>query len=781
MTFPLSKTLALGCSAVLLGPASGLAQDAEPGQADATAVADLSPHSKANLLAEVTAVRPGEPFWVGLHVALDSGWHTYWKNPGDSGMPAAIEWNLPEGYQAGDIRWPWPVRIEFPPLVSYGYFDEVMLLVEITPPTDLAPGDTVRLSGRADWLVCMEDCFPAEAPLRLDLPVSVSLDSPDDVIDSRSAQLLSTWRARLAARVPDWRATAGETDAGYFLTLLPVGPEAAHDITGEGVHFFPAGESVLDHASPQDLVQVEDGLGFTLALARSAFSSGAPDVLRGVLVAPDDRRWDEVGEVQALRVEAPLVTRMVTGRSPSQPLADGSSSSTGGGTGGVTDGGAVRGTLARPTLTLPLSILFAFLGGLILNLMPCVFPVLSLKVLGFVESAERGAGEVRRHGIVFGAGVLSSFWVLGGVLVVLRSAGEALGWGFQLQSPLFVGMMAALFLVLALMLLGLSQPGAGLGRLERAIGGRSSYPRSFGSGVLATLVATPCTAPFMGAALGYALLRPAAETMLVFTVLGLGMATPYMILAASPGILARLPRPGPWMGRLKRVLAVPLLGTVAWLAWVFTLQTGAVGLAGLTAGLCLAAAAMWVVGRWGSAVVERPTRQVARIAAAGMALAAVGLLVRASRLVPAGQSTHATPASAVADGSNLAATPTWRPFSAAEVASIAASGRPVFVDFTAAWCLSCQVNERVVLHTEQVRTAFRDAGVTLVRADWTRRDPAITQALAALGRSSVPVYALYPGGEVPPILLPSVLTRDLVIRALATHVISDSRNAPQGG
>jgi thiol:disulfide interchange protein DsbD len=417
--------------------------------------------------------------------------------------------------------------------------------------------------------------------------------------------------------------------------------------------------------------------------------------------------------------------------------------------------------------------------------MPCVFPVLSLKVLGFVEHSEEGPGGARRQGAAFAAGVLVSFWALGAVLLALRAAGESVGWGFQLQSPLFVGAMAVLFFLLALALLGAFEIGISLTRFgdvefmkvpSRTRTARNATTRSFASGVLATVVATPCTAPFMGAALGWALLRPPAETMLVFTALGAGMAAPYLALSLSPGLIDRLPPPGRWMETLKQVLAFPLLATVVWLAWVFGLQTGVNGLTGLLGALLLMGLAVWVGARWGGITAKPPGRTVARISALAIGGVAFLILVRAAGTTP--EASNVVPIAGPGTGAaaeSESAADTWRTWSPAAAVEARRSGQPLFIDFTAAWCLSCQVNERVVLNTAAVRDAFRDHGVTLMKADWTRRDPAITAALAEFGRISVPVYALYspdPHGEGDPVLLPSVLTKEIVLDALETYVPS---------
>jgi len=715
-------------------PGQGVVSEQDARGEQSSAGPDLSPHSEAFLLAEIRSIQPGSSFTVGLQLRLEPGWHTYWKNPGDSGEPASITWRLPAEFSAGEIQWPAPQLISFPPLVSYGFFDELLLLVEISPPTGLADGDTVRLAGRADWLVCIEDCFPAEAELELTLAVSDAAPG----LDPMTVPLFETARAELPVVDPAWSSFARFKEPWYGLKIDPPDPLApVLEADLSDVHFFASEGNVIDHAAEQR--PDWDGETLVIRLARSGFSAGIPDTVHGVLVTARDGAG---APTAAVEISAPVI---VAGN----PAA--ASESSGG---------------------LGLALLFAFLGGLLLNLMPCVFPVLSLKVLGFLEHSGQGPGGAARQGAAFGAGVLVSFWVLGAVLLALRTAGESVGWGFQLQSPLFVGAMAVLFFLLALALLGAFEFGISFTRFgagefvkvpSRTRFARKTTSHSFASGVLATIVATPCTAPFMGAALGWALVRPPAETMLVFTVLGAGMAAPYIALSLSPGLVDRLPPPGRWMETLKQMLAFPLLATVVWLAWVFGLQTGVNGLAGLLGALVLTGLAVWVGARWGGIASKPPGRTIARISAITIGLAALAVLVRAAAAVP-------EPGSASSAESESTSWQTWSP----ETAALARrEGQPLFIDFTAAWCLSCQVNERVVLNTAAVRDAFREHGVTTMKADWTRRDPAITGALAALERSSVPVYALYPGGERDPVLLPSVLTKEIVLDALETYVPSE--------
>jgi thiol:disulfide interchange protein DsbD len=414
-----------------------------------------------------------------------------------------------------------------------------------------------------------------------------------------------------------------------------------------------------------------------------------------------------------------------------------------------------------PSLSLPWALLFAALGGLLLNLMPCVFPVLSVKILGFVRDADGDAASLRRHGFLFAAGVLVSMWTLAGVLFALRAAGSQIGWGFQLQSPSFVALMALLFVGIGLNLLGAFEVGTRLtsmgGRLQSASPSEGTTG-AFLTGVLATVVATPCTAPFMGAALGVALTLSVGGGLLVFTALGAGMAAPYVGLSMAPRLLDRLPDPGAWMETLKQFFAFPMFATAVWLVWVFGQQTGNNGVALLLFGMLLLGMAAWVLHRWSAPQLSRAATYATRGLVTALLLGAVAAGVL-------GATSNRT-ASASGSEEAAASSATWQTYSADTVERLRNQGRPVFVDFTAAWCLTCQVNERAVLNTQPVQDAFAQRNVALVKADWTNRDPAITQALKSHGRSGVPVYVLYPGDGSGPTLLPEVLTEDIVLDAL---------------
>jgi thiol:disulfide interchange protein DsbD len=691
---------------------------------------DPSPNSDAWLIPEVTSIRPGTPFTVAVRFEMDPGWHNYWRNAGDSGLPTTVEWDLPRGFHAGEIQWPYPERIVAYPLVDYGYSHEVSLLVEITPPPDLRVGSSVELAASVDWLICERVCLPAHADLQVELPVR----SQTPEADPAWTVLFAETRDRMPREISGWILSAEVSDQGYRVHLRS--RDADLPVPGE-VYFYAAEKNVLAHSKPQGITPAEGG--FTLDLAASPYATRPATPLLGVLVAEGGESWDGAGDVLAMAVDVP-----VEGAPP--PETAGSPGAAETGQPEATPGG-VPGSAADFTLALALA--FAFLGGILLNLMPCVFPVLSLKILGAAGQGGVDRRAVRNQGIVFGLGVVLSFLVLAGALVALRAGGAQLGWGFQLQSPLFVAAMATLFFAIGLNLMGAFEIGAALTRLGSRPGAPSGYGESLASGALATVIATPCTAPFMGAALGFALTRSIPETLLIFGLLGLGMALPYVVLSMAPGLLERLPRPGPWMETMRQVLAFPMFATVIWLIWVFGLQTGIGGSSYLLMALLLVAAAGWMVGRW-----ERTDRR------SGVVARVVSLVVLAlAALAVVRGSTREPPVSAVRED--------WVAFSPEELEKAIQAGRPAFVDFTAAWCLTCQVNERLVLSKDRIMGAFRNRNVALFKADWTRQDPVITAALERLGRSGVPVYVLYPGPpDAGPLVLPAILTEEIVVHAL---------------
>ena len=700
--------------------------------ASAQAVPVRTAHVTAELVSDQAALVPGTTATLALRLAIEPGWHTYWRNPGESGLPTTLAWRLPPGYAAGAIVWPAPRALPAGPLVNYGYEGEVFHLVPLTVPADAQPGAATSLAARADWLVCKETCIPEGADLTLELPVASRAEP------SRWDGAIAATRGALPRALPaGWSASASASGPVIDLQLKP--PASAGD-PGR-LQFFADAQARIEASSPQTRRDRADG-SYSLQLPVSHQLAGDFGHLQGVVTA--ERGFaGEGGIVKAVALDIPLAGTPVAGPKPALAAS--------------ANVFAPDPTASAASLSLPVALGFAFVGGLLLNLMPCVFPVLSLKALGLATSRGHDRRALRHEGVAFAAGVVIAFAALGGAIVALRTAGEQLGWGFQLQSPAVVTALAVLFFVMALNLSGVFEFGSLLPSRIATWSHANRHANAFASGLLAVAIASPCTAPFMGAALGYALGERAHVTLGIFVALGLGMALPYGALAWFPEWRRVLPRPGPWMERLKQLLAFPLYATVAWLVWVLGAQVGNDAVIRIGMVLVLIAFALWAWHTW-------------RVGARRLwsALAAAGAL--AGVLVAWPLFADDRLASSAADP-RVAATRTasdpWEPYSAQRVADLVDQGRTVFVEFTAAWCITCQVNERLVLNDARVRAAFANAGVALVRADWTRRDPAITEALSSLGRSGVPVYVVYRKGREPR-LLPEILQRQLVIDALAS-------------
>jgi thiol:disulfide interchange protein DsbD len=660
---------------------------------------------------------------------MEEGWHSYWKHPGDSGEATTIDWSLPSGFQAGPIQWPFPQRVQFGSMTSYGYSDTVRLLTKITPPDTLTPGRTIQLHAAAEWLICADICLPAEA--EVSQKVTVTADPP---APTPAAGAIADTREALPRSSDDWTVEASRSADSYTLAFTATG---SHTPDLSGAYFFPDEGEVVDHAAPQSLSR--QGNSYLLAVHASDYARAPADTLSGVVVPPEGTSWSDTGTQRALQVQVPVDsarTRLATAAP----------------TGSSTSG-----------LSLPWALLFAFVGGILLNLMPCVFPVLSVKILGVAEDADGGKTTIQRHGALFGAGVLVSMWVLAGILLILRAAGSQIGWGFQLQSPVFIALMTLLFFGIGLNLLGAFEVGTRLmswgGQMQSASPSTGNLG-AFLTGVLATVVATPCTAPFMGAALGVALTLSPIGALLIFTALGMGMALPYVALSTFPQWLDALPAPGAWMETLKQFFAFPMFATAIWLVWVFGQQAGQGGVALLLSGLLLLGMAAWVGHRWRPPQLSTRGAWLTRTLVTAMVIGAIG-----TGVIGAGDKTPTSP-SPPAEAESTDGPGNWASYSTTNVDSLRSGGQPVFVDFTAAWCLTCQVNKKSVLTTESVQQAFRDRGVALVRADWTNRNPKITAALRSHGRSGVPLYVLYPGDGSGPTLLPEVLTQDIVLNAL---------------
>ena len=676
-----------------------------------------SENVEASLVPEVTAVAPGQTFTVALRMRMDPGWHTYWRNGGDSGLPTEIVWDLPQGFKTGEIQWPYPEWIETPPLVTLGYHDEIYLLVDITASKDIKPGETLRLKARADWLECEIVCIPGGVDLQVELPVQKEAGAANPEL----LQVFSEARHRLPLRDSGWEFAA--TREGNELVVQARAPEWYKDTPGT-IRFFPYESGLLDYTVPQK-ISFNNGV----VTARLALSSMAPEEIKqieGLFVA--ENGWRGAQSEKALYVKADM----------GELFADA-------GTSGLDVGSFLY------------FLLFAFIGGMILNLMPCVLPVLSLKIMGFVQQANEDHSQAWKHGAVFTLGVLVSFWVLAGILLILRAGGEQLGWGFQLQSPLFIIILSFFLFLFALSMFGVFELGTSLTTIEGKTGKKSGWSGSFVSGVTATVVATPCTAPFMGSALGFALTQPPWVSMMVFTFLGLGMAFPYMLLASMPGLLKFVPKPGRWMESMKQFMGFLLAATVLWLLWVLAQQAGGMMVVIVLGGLLLASMAAWVYGRWGNLAMPPKTRRISSF---------IALLITAGALfltIDSVDTFAATPGSAVDTAVDAKGIP-WESYDEQKLKQYRDEGREIFLDFTAAWCLSCQVNDRIAFGNEEVQKVFRERGIVAIKADWTNRDEAITRALASFGRNSVPLYVYYPPGRnSAPQLLPELITPGIVL------------------
>jgi thiol:disulfide interchange protein DsbD len=699
---------------------------------------------KARLLSEVASVAPGQSFDVALELDIREGWHTYWRNPGDSGQATKIVWTLPPGFRAGDIQWTTPHRFELPPLVNYGYGKQVLHLVRIGVPRDFVPGANLDLHAKVSWLVCADVCIPENADLQLSIPTSAQ----PGLVDPASASLFATARSELPIAAP--ASSARVQGDQLLLTLGKDWGATLAQITS--LSFFPYDDGAIAYGAPQTLNRTADRIELAMKLGDQPPSNGH---LRGLLVATE-----QTGQ-QTLSVPLEI--------NASLPLAAGASATPNGGPQFVPMHQAPATAAATaPPPELGTWLLLAMLGGLVLNLMPCVFPVLSIKAIGLVEQAKKHPAAVRAKGLVFAAGVIGSLLALAGVLLALRAGGEQIGWGFQLQSPLFVTIMVYLLLAVGLNLSGVFEVGGGLAGIGDGLTQGDSYHAAFFTGVLTTLVATPCTAPFMATAVAAALTQPPIVALSIFAALGFGLALPYLLLSFAPWLRRLLPRPGAWMDTLKQIFAFPMYASAAWLLWVLAQQTAVFGLAAALAGAILIGLAAWAYQKSKSSGV---TGQRAAVATAVLAvLVAVALPVQVARtaVAPTAVAANATTGGQDPEG--------WQPYDAARVAALTAAGKPVLVNFTASWCLTCLVNERNAFGDSAVQAVFHDKGVTLVKGDWTNRDPEITKALAAFGRAGVPLYVVYNAkpGVAEPQVLPQLLSAGVVREAFAALPQRDS-------
>jgi len=611
-------------------------------------------HTHVRLVSEQDAVAQGEVFWVGFDLMMDDGWHVYWQNPGDSGLTPKIKWQLPSGIKVGEINWPYPQQLSMGPLTSFGYEHEVLLLVPVTVSRDFQSSQGLNLHAHLDWLACKDMCVPGRTELNLSLPVVSNISV---ITFNGFKNSFDQTRQNLPKLIPSISSHAVIDGNKWRLDIQT-------PITMQGdITFYPLRDDVIEHAAAQYTQIISNG--YQVTLTKSHIYHGPMMTLDGIAVNPDG--WDENGKTKAIVIQAPI-------------------------------------ELASVRVSFLIACLFALIGGLILNLMPCVLPVLSIKVLHLIER-HPDKKKAFRHSLIYSLGILVSVWALALLLFILKSAGQFAGWGFQFQSPVFVIAVALILFVLALNLFGVfefSIPSIG-GLSTRQVG----YQASFISGVITTIVASPCTAPFMGTALTVAISQPNIVGFGIFTSLGLGLALPFVILSAFPFLLSFVPKPGAWMIHLKRVLGFILLACVIWLLWVFGIQAGLGDLSKF----------------------YKPTNTI-----------------------------------------------DWQGYSSEAVSQARQTGHGVFIDFTADWCINCQVNDRLILQNFAVVKAFKDQGIIAFKGDWTKYDPTITKALASFGRDSIPVYVYYPSGSDAPDILPQLITPKSILERIEIGDTQHNRN-----
>lgn len=690
----------LFCLFALLGTAPAMAQ---PGWASG------EPIIEAELVADVAQAQPGESFHIGVHQVMPDNWHTYWRNPGDNGLPIEIDWTVPQGVEIGDIAWPAPIELPLSDdIMDYGYKDEVTLPMPVRLAPDFA-GDTLTLVADATWLVCEEICIPEERRLELTLGVG---DAP--IQDEAGYWYIRSALDTVPMPDPAVSSELGQVSDRVVLALMGGDFDGPED-TVRNLVFYPFKSGLIRHAAMQDYRRVEGRT--VLVLAPGYAAEDRVESSRGGIVSyevNEDGRW--VARTIEVNPE-PLVDDMTL----DDTVAD---------------------------VTMPVNyiviLLLALGGGLILNLMPCVFPILSIKVLKFVQVAHSDAAKVREQGLFFLAGVLVSFVGLAAILVGLREFGLPVGWGFQLQLPIVVATLAVLLFAIGLNLLGVFEIGTRLMGLGSGLAETPGARGAFFTGVLAVVVAAPCVGPLAAGALGLALTQPAIVVILVSAAMGLGLALPFVALCFAPGLLRLMPKPGAWMVTFRQFLAFPMFASALWLVWVLSIQSGSSGVLLVGGAMVALSFGVWALGQAG------PVWKAVGALGLILAVACTGWISR-------------IPADTASSSSVTVAEEAWSP---ARVAELRAEGRAVFVDVTAAWCVTCQVNKVRVLNDPRVQAAFNEYDVVFLRADWTNRNETIANLIRDHGQAGVPLYLLYPAGGGSAQVLPTVLTRDGLIASL---------------
>ena len=674
-------------------------------------------YATVELISEYDAVVPGQSFDLAVRFDLEEHWHIYWKNPGASGLSTTIDWVLPESIEAGEVRWPAPERIQLGGLMNYGYEEEAVFIVTLQAPEDLKLGSDLAITANLFWLICKETCLPGEAALDLVLPVASKAEP------SAEATAFAEARNRQARAAHPWVTTAYLEEEA--LVVVIEGEELAADF-----YLYVDSEGLVDPSAEQVRSTPAPNLAELRLALDAPFFEDQPLVVSGVLQSGNDS-WEFNAEI--------LDTPQLSTQAAPKPV------------------GFEQRLLA---LGLPGILALAFLGGLILNIMPCVLPVLSLKVFSLLKHAGQTRSDALRHGLAYTAGVVLSFIALAGALFILRAFGERIGWGFQLQSPGFVVVLSAVFFLFGLNLMGVFELGGRLVGADNKVARRKDVLGSFGMGVLAAVVGAPCMGPLVAGVSGLAVQANVATGLLTFGMMGLGLSSPFLVLSVFPKLVAFLPKPGLWMESFKQGMGFLLMAAVVFLALVVGRQGGVDAIFILLIVILLSSIAAWIFGRWGAAARSRRSQWIARLLALFLIGASLFYGVRSIKEAYLDYGNQET----IADSSGQ-----WGAWSSERVDELLAEGRPVFVDFTATWCLICQVNKKVALRTDATESLFTKKGIVAMEADWTRYDSDITDALEEFGRSGVPLYLLYtPDGAVT--VLPQSLTngivRDAVEKAL---------------
>lgn len=660
---------------------------------------------EVTLLAEPSSIAPGKTFTVALRLTMDPAWHTYWKNPGDSGFATKIDWELPPGFRASEIQWPYPERVVVGGIVSYAFHNEVWLLTRITPPKELT--QTIPLKAKVSWLMCKEICIPGEATLSLTLPSGTGEIKPENkALFEAAREKLPFAKSDMLKPQAFWNSS---TQLSFQINSKNEDLRSAY--------FFPDDANQIVHETPQVFTQ----LAFDRYEVKLEKSSTAPSdwkVLSGVLVYQNAQQG-----TKAFQIKIPIETEAVIANS-------------------INEKGAW------------LYLFYAFVGGLILNLMPCVLPVISLKIFSFIRQSQEDPKKILQHGLIFSAGIILSFLSLAAILILLRLGGEKVGWGFQFQSPLFLIILSSIVLIMSLALFNVFVVGSSLTSVGGALAAQGGLRGSFFNGVLATTLATPCTAPFMGAALGFALTQSTWVAFAIFGALGVGMAFPYLLLSAQPKLLKYLPKPGVWMEVFKQFTGFLMFGTLLWLLWLFGTTQGVDSLLLLSAFLLVLALGCWLIGQFATPVKTTRSKITAWLLSLFLVATAGHFFIK--------------PTLAAEKITQTSAKINWQPYSKNALEKALQTIQPVFVDFTADWCLSCKVNERIALNVPQTQTLFEKEQVIAFKGDWTARNPEVTEALTAYGRVGVPFYIFYPADRAkPPIILPEILTPTIIANLFA--------------